>query len=86
MRRLSYKKLWKMLIDIDLNKTTLAEMAGISGSTLSKMVKGECVNSDILVRICDTLECDIFDIMELVPAESEEYKVLKSVEKKKRKK
>ena len=80
MKRVSYKKLWKMLIDIDLNKTALAEMAGMSGSTLSKMVKGECVNVNILVRICNALDCDIFDIMELVPADEEEEKILKSVE------
>ena len=78
MKRVSYKKLWKLLIDIDLNKTTLAEMAGISGATITKMVKGECVNVDILVKICNTLDCDIFDIMELVPATEEEEKVLKS--------
>jgi DNA-binding Xre family transcriptional regulator len=69
LRRVSYKKLWKLLIDIYLNKQTLAQMSGISSATLSKMVKGECVNLEILVKICNVLECDVHDILELVPEE-----------------
>ena len=77
MRRISYKKLWKLLIDIDINKITLAEMAGISPSTLTRMVKCEHVNLDVIVKICNTLNCEVHDILELVPAESKEVKILK---------
>ena len=69
MKKVSYKKLWKLLIDTDLNKQTLAQMSGISPATLSKMVKGEYVNLEILVKICNVLECDVHDILELVPVE-----------------
>ena len=68
MRKASYKKLWKMLIDKELNKKTLAEQSGVSPSTLTKMTKGEKVNVEMLIRICDYLDCEIQDILELVPA------------------
>ena len=61
----SYKKLWKLLIDHDMKKKDLAEKANISTYTLSKMGKGENVTTDILVKICTALECDISDIMEV---------------------
>ena len=63
----SYKKLWKILIDKEINKKTLAQMANISASTLTKLAKSESVNMEILVRICDALKCDLHDIVELVP-------------------
>ena len=66
MRKASYKKLWKILIDKDLNKKTLARTANISQSTLTKMSKGESVNVEILERICNTLDCDFADIMEMI--------------------
>ena len=64
MRKVSYKKLWKLLIDMDINKQTLAQLSGISPATLSKMVKGDYVNLEILVKICYALNCDTSDIME----------------------
>ena len=67
MRKASYKKLWKILIDKDLNKKILAQRSGVSPSTLTKMTKGEKVNVDVLIRICDFLECELQDILELVP-------------------
>jgi len=67
LRKISYKKLWKPLIDMDLNKQTLAQISSISPVTLSKMVKGEYVNLEILVKICNVLDCDVHDILELVP-------------------
>lgn len=67
LKKISYKKLWKMLIDKDLNKQTLAQTANISASTLTKMSKGESVNIDMLVKICNALDCEIHDIIELVP-------------------
>ena len=65
----SYKKLWKILIDKDLTKTKFAQLADISGHTLAKLGKSENVSMDILQRICRTLECDIGDIVEYVPDE-----------------
>jgi DNA-binding Xre family transcriptional regulator len=63
----SYKKLWHLLIDKDLKKTELREMSGISPATMAKLTKGENVTTDILLRICKTLNCGISDIMEIVP-------------------
>lgn len=65
--RLSYKKLWVMLVERDLKKTELAEMAHISSASLAKLGKGENVTTKILLRICETLNCDISDIVEVVP-------------------
>jgi len=65
----SYKKLWKLLIDHDMKKKDLAEKTGISSYTIAKMTKGENVTTDILVRICKTLNCNIEDIMEIVDIE-----------------
>ena len=66
MRKISYKRLWKLLIDKDLNKKTLSQAANISQSTLTKMSKGESVNIEMLVRICNALNCDFNDIIEMV--------------------
>lgn len=64
----SYKKLFKLLIDRDIKKKELAERAGISISTITKMGKdGAVVSSDILVRICMALDCKVDDIFEIVP-------------------
>lgn len=62
----SYKKLWKLLIDRDMMKKELAEKADVSSFTLAKMNKGENVTTDVLVKICKALECNLEDIMELV--------------------
>lgn len=64
--RLSYNKLWKLLIDKGMNKRALSEKADISNTTIAKLGKGENVNTDILLKICKTLECDISDIVEIV--------------------
>ena len=66
---LSYKKLWKLLIDRDMKKKELCQLAGISTATVSKMVKGESVTTDSLLKICTALRCDISDIMELIDME-----------------
>lgn len=63
----SYKKLWKLLIDRDLNKKDLRQMAGISASSITKLGKVKNVNTEILERICIALDCDISDIMEMRP-------------------
>ena len=63
---LSYNRLWKMLIDKGISKTDLHTMTGIGQSTLVKLSKGENVNTDILLRICKFLDCDISDIVEYI--------------------
>ena len=63
----SYKKLWKLLIDKDLKKKDLIQKANISSYTINKLNRNENVNVDILVRICSALDCPIEDIMEIVP-------------------
>lgn len=65
----SYKKLWKLLIDHDMKKKDLAKVADISNYTITKMSKGENVTVDTLTKICSALNCDIADIMELIPDE-----------------
>ena len=69
--KVSYKKLWKLLIDMEINKKTLASMANVSGATITKLAKGESVNMDMLVRICTALKCDLHDIVEIVPDETD---------------
>ena len=63
---ISYKKLWKLLIDRDMKKKDLIEASGISQSSVTKMGKNENVNTDVLVRVCKALRCDIGDIAEIV--------------------
>ena len=67
----SYKKLWKLLIDRDMKNKDLLAAAGISQSSLSKMRRNENVNMDILVKVCTALNCDIGDIMEIVKKNEE---------------
>ena len=69
--RISYKKLWKMLIDREMKKKDLAELAGISTTSIAKLGRNENVNTDILLKICVALKCDIEDILEIVSDESE---------------
>ena len=66
-----YKKLWKLLIDKNLKRTDLKKLAGISSGSLAKLGKDENVSMDILQKICAALECNIGDIMELVPEKDE---------------
>lgn len=63
----SYKKLWKLLIDRDMKKKDLCAAAGVSHASMAKLGKNENVTTDVLVKICTALNCDIGDIMELVP-------------------
>ena len=66
MSKLSYKKLFKMLIDVDMKNTELMEKAKISKSTFYKMKNGENITTDVLLRVCDVLKCDVSDIVECV--------------------
>ena len=61
----SYNKLWKLLIDHNMNKSDLGKAAKISPNTIAKLGKNESVSLDILVRICEVLDCDIGDIVEV---------------------
>ena len=61
----SYKKLWKLLIDRDMKKKDLCEAAGISHASVAKLGKNENVTTDVLVKICTALKCDISYIMEI---------------------
>ncbi|KNF09123.1 putative transcriptional regulator [Gottschalkia purinilytica] len=63
---ISYKKLWKLLIDRDMKKKDLRETAGISTASMAKLGKNENVNTEILVKVCNALNCNISDIMEIV--------------------
>lgn len=65
MMAVSYKKLWKLLIDKDMKKKDLCKAAGISHASVAKLGKNENVTMDVLVKICTALQCDIGDIMEL---------------------
>lgn len=62
----SYKKLWKLLIDRDLKKKDLRSAAGISTNAMSHLGKNESVSTDVLEKICLTLDCDIADIVEVI--------------------
>ena len=62
----SYKKLWKLLIDKDVKKKDLSAMAGVSPATITKMGKNGHVTTEVLVKICAALDCQIEDIMEVV--------------------
>ena len=64
---ISYKKLWKLLIDRDMKKKDLQKIAGISSATITKLGKNENVNTEVLEKICRALECDISNIMEITP-------------------
>lgn len=66
----SYKKLWKLLIDKNMNRKELCKEAGISSATITKMGKGESVTTDSLLKICIALKCDVSDIMEIAPTET----------------
>lgn len=63
---ISYNKLWKLLIDKNMNKQTLREASGISSASIAKLGKGDNITTDVLLRICSALDCDISDIMEVV--------------------
>ena len=68
--RFSYNKLWKLLIDKRIKKKQLAEMAGISATSVAKLGHGGNVNTEVLLRICFALKCKIEDIVEVVNCES----------------
>jgi DNA-binding Xre family transcriptional regulator len=68
---ISYKKLWKVLIDKDMKKKDLQAAAGISWASVTKLSKGETVSMEVMIKICKTLGCNIGDVMDLILDEKE---------------
>ena len=64
--RFSYNKLWKMLIDKNMKKSDLKAIAGISSTSVAKLGKGENITTDVLIRICESMNCRLEDILETV--------------------
>jgi DNA-binding Xre family transcriptional regulator len=62
---ISYNKLWKILIDKKMKKRDLKMLSGVSTASIAKLSKGENITTDVLLKICTTLDCDITDIMEI---------------------
>ena len=62
----SYKKLWHLLIDRDMNKQDLKRLTGLSPASVAKLTKGDTVTTDTLEKVCRALKCDISDIMEFI--------------------
>ena len=67
----SYKKLWVKLAELELKKKDLCRIADISSTVVTKMGRGDSVTTDVLVRVCKALDCDIGDIMEVVKDDRE---------------
>lgn len=65
----SYKKLWHILLDRDMKKKELAELAGLSPYTIKKMGRDEAVSSEVVGKICRALECNLDDVVEYIPTE-----------------
>ena len=66
----SYDKLWELLIDKKINKQKLKEISKVSSASMAKLGKGQNITTDVLLRICMALDCQIGDIMEIVPDEN----------------
>lgn len=67
--KMSYNRLWKLLIDKGMNKSDLRKVAGISSSSIAKLGKCENVTTDVLLRICEALDCGLEHIAEAVPCD-----------------
>ena len=65
--RISYKPLWRILLERDMTKKELRELSGISTVSLAKLGKGENITTDVLLRICEALNCNINEIVETIP-------------------
>lgn len=79
---ISYNKLWKLLIDKGMNKQKLREVSGISSASVAKLGKGENITTEVLLRICTALKCDICDIMEIVEDDPKEEGAVNGAENK----
>ena len=69
--RISYNKLWKMLIDQNMNKRELAEKSGVSTASIAKLSKGANITTDVLLKICEAMNCRIEDILETIDDQEE---------------
>ena len=69
--RISYNKLWKLLIDKNMTKMELKDAAGISAASIAKLGKGGNITTDVLLKICETLRCHIEDILETIDDQEE---------------
>lgn len=74
MITISYNKLWKMLIDKDMNKKDLKNKTGISSASIAKLGKSENITTDVLLKICNGLDCRLEDILETVIVETKSHK------------
>lgn len=70
--KVSYNKLWKLLIDKRMSKSELRDAVSMSSNTLAKMGKEETVSMEVIMRICKELKCDVGDIIEILPDEEAE--------------
>lgn len=64
--KFSYKRLWKLMIDLGVSKKELREKSGVSAASIAKLGHGDNVTTDVLLRICTALKCEVGDIMEIV--------------------
>ena len=62
---ISYNNLWKLLVDKNMNKTKLKRCTGIGSTTLSKLSKNQVVSMEVIIKICDVLQCDVGDVMQV---------------------
>ena len=69
--RISYNKLWKMLIDQNMNKRDLAEKSGVSTASIAKLSKGANITTDVLLKMCEAMNCHIEDILETIDDQEE---------------
>lgn len=70
-KTISYNRLWKMLIDKNMKRQDLKEVSGISTASIAKLGKGDNITTAVLLKICNALDCDLSDIMELVEESNE---------------
>ncbi len=68
----SYNKLWKLMIDKNINRTTLRKLAGITSNAMAKMGKNQPVNMEVLAKVCHVLDCGIEDVVEIIDDEKQE--------------
>lgn len=71
----SYKKLWKLLIDKDMTRTDLRRAIGASSSTFAKLSRGEFVSGDLLARICEALNCNVGDMMDVIHCDDQKVEL-----------
>ena len=70
--KISYNKLWKILIDRKMNNTDLREKTKMGSNTMAKLGRDETISMDVMLRICEVLNCDVGDIMEVLPEDPDD--------------